>query len=122
MHNKGRVHHKGKVHGRGPRQGAASPKLEKPPSKQDGGLALLRWDVSHGDVVAADGSLITKVAILGAPLLGAALLTPLYIRMATVALPSPRAGAVVTLRRVQSPCALCRGGRASFEGKEPSRG
>ena len=39
-----------KVHGRGPRQGAASPKLEKPPSKQDGGLALLRRDVSHGDV------------------------------------------------------------------------
>ena len=37
----GRVHDKGKVHGRGPWQGAASPKLEKPPSSQDGGLALL---------------------------------------------------------------------------------
>ena len=36
----GRVHDKGRVHGCGPWQGAASPKLEKPPSSQDGGLAL----------------------------------------------------------------------------------
>ena len=46
----GQVHDKGGVHGRGPWQGAVSPKLEKPPSNQDGGLAPLRWDVSHGDV------------------------------------------------------------------------
>ena len=101
-------------------------KAEKPPSKQDGRLALQRREVSHGDV--ALGALLQTVplspkwqASLSA-LLGAALLTPLYIRMATVALLSPRAGAVVTLRRVQSPCALCRGGRASFERKEASRG
>ena len=122
MHNKGRVHRKDKVHGRGPRQGAASPKLKRPPSKQDGGLALLRRDVSHGDVVVADGSLITKVAILGAPLLGAALLTPLYTRMATVALASSRFGASVTLRGAQSPCALCRGDRAGLVRKETPRG
>ena len=46
----GRAHDKGRVHGRGPWQGAASPKLEKPPASQDGGLALLRWEVTHGDV------------------------------------------------------------------------
>ena len=35
------MHDKGGVHGRGPWQGAASPKLEKPPSSQDSGPALL---------------------------------------------------------------------------------
>ena len=35
------MHDKGRVRGLGPWQGAASPKLEKPPSNQDGGLALL---------------------------------------------------------------------------------
>ena len=53
------------------------------------------------------------------PLLGAALLTALYTRMATAALSSWRAGAPVTLQRAQSPCALCRGDRACFVGKEP---
>ena len=59
------------------------------------------------------------MAILGAPLLGAALLTALYMRMATAALPSLRADARVTLQRAQSPCALCRGSRAGFVEKEP---
>ena len=44
------MHDKGGVPGRGPWQGATSPKLEKPLVNQDGGLALLRWDVTHGDV------------------------------------------------------------------------
>ena len=35
------MHDKVRVHGRGPWQEAVSPKLEKPPSSQDGGLALL---------------------------------------------------------------------------------
>ena len=35
------MHDKGGVHGCGPWQGAASPKLEKPPSSQDGGPTLL---------------------------------------------------------------------------------
>ena len=51
VHNKGRVHHKGRAHGRGPRQGSGVTKAEKgPPSNQDGGLALRRWNGSHGDV------------------------------------------------------------------------
>ena len=40
------VHDKGLVHGRGPRQGAASPKLEKQPTSQDGGLELQELVVS----------------------------------------------------------------------------
>ena len=47
------------------------------------------------------------------------MLTALYTRVATTALSSPRIGAPVTLRRAQSPCALCRGDRARFVGKEP---
>ena len=39
--------------------------------------------------------------------------------MSTTALSSPCFGASVTLWRTQSPCALCRGDRACFEGKEP---
>ena len=69
-----------------------------------------------------DGLLITGTAILGAPLLGAALLTALYTRMATALLPSSRVAAPVTLWRPQSPCALYRGDRACFVGKEPPRG
>ena len=34
------MHDKGRVHGRGPWQGAVPPKLEKPPSSQDGGPVL----------------------------------------------------------------------------------
>ena len=71
---------------------------------------------------AADGSLITKVASLGPPLLGASLLTPLYTRMATTTLSSSRFGASVTLRGAQSPCALCRGDRAGLVRKESPRG
>ena len=66
-----------------------------------------------------DGLLITRMAIPVAPLLGAALLTAVYTRTATAALSSPRVGAPVTLRRAQSPYALCRGDRACFMGKEP---
>ena len=40
------VHDKGRGHGHGPWQQTASPKLEKPPSGQDGGLALQRLVVS----------------------------------------------------------------------------
>ena len=40
------MHDKGGVHGRGPWQAAASPKLEKPPSSQDGEPALQRLGVS----------------------------------------------------------------------------
>ena len=78
--------------------------------------------VTSPSSAAADAPLITKVASLAAPLLGAALLTALYTRMATTALASPRAGAPVTLQRTQSPCALCRGDRAGLARKEPSRG
>ena len=46
MHRKGGVHHKGRAHGLGPWQGTASPKLNRPPSSQDGGLALQRLVVS----------------------------------------------------------------------------
>ena len=35
------MHNKGRVHGHGPWQGETSPKLEKPPSSQYGGPALL---------------------------------------------------------------------------------
>ena len=42
----GRVHDKGKGHGRGSWQETASPKLEKPPSSQDGGPALQQLGVS----------------------------------------------------------------------------
>ena len=42
--------------------------------------------------------------------------------MAPTALASPRAGTPVTLRRMQSPCALCRGDRAGFPKKETPRG
>ena len=62
--------------------------------------------VTSPSSAAADGLFITKVASLGAPLLGAVSLTALYMGMATVTLASLRAGAPVTLRRVQSPCAL----------------
>ena len=55
--------------------GAASPKMEKPPSSQDGGPVLqelgMRPTVTSPSLAAADGLLITKVAILAAPLLGA---------------------------------------------------
>ena len=74
--------------------------------------------VTSSSLAAADGLLITKVATLAAPLLGAALLTALYTRMATTTLSSSRFGASVTLRRTQSPCALCRGDRAGFPKKE----
>ena len=73
--------------------GAASPKLEKPSSSQDGGPALqelgMRPTVTPPSSAAADGLLITEMATLAAPLLGAALLTALYTRMATTALASP---------------------------------
>ena len=72
---------------------AASLKLEKPPSNGTAGLALqefvVRPTVTSPSSAAADGPLITKVASLGAPLLGAALLTALYTRMATTTLSSP---------------------------------
>ena len=78
--------------------------------------------VTSSSSAAADGLLITKVASLGPPLLGAALLTALYTRMAMTTLSSSRFGAFVTLRRAQSPCALCRGDRAPLARKKPSRG
>ena len=68
----------------------------------------------------ADGLVITEMAILVAPSLGAVLLTALYTRVATAALSSPCVGAPVTLRRAQSPCALCRGDRACFAGLQAS--
>ena len=46
------------------------------------------------------------------------MLTALYTRLAMTALSSPRAGAPVTLRRAQSPCALCRGDRAHLVREE----
>ena len=63
---------------------------------------------------ASDGLLITKVASLGPPLLGTALLNALYTRTATTALASLRAGTPVTLREVQSPCAFCHGDRVGL--------
>ena len=62
------MHNKGGVHGRGPWQGAASPKLEKPPSSQDGGPALqelgMRPTVTSPLERSGDGLLITGTAIL----------------------------------------------------------
>ena len=82
--------------------GAASPKLEQPPSSQDGGLALQRLragpTVTLSSSAEADGLLIIKVAIPAALLLGAALLTTLYMRIATTTLSSSRFGASETLR------------------------
>ena len=49
-------------------------------------------------------------------------LTALYTRLATAASSSSRAGARVTLRRAQSPCALCSGAGACFHLKEPREG
>ena len=111
------MYNKGGVHGHGPWQGAASPKLEKPPSSQDDGLALpglvVRPTMTSPLECSGRCLLITKMAILVAPFLGAVLLTALYTGTATVALSSPRAGAPVTLWRAQSPCALCRGDRCN---------
>ena len=51
------MYDKGKVPGHGPWQGAASPKLEKPPSSQDGGPALQElWGDPHGDVALVSSS------------------------------------------------------------------
>ena len=69
--------------------GAASPKLEKPPSMA-GALQefVVRPTVTSPSSAAADGTLITREASLGAPLLGAALLTALYTETATATLSS----------------------------------
>ena len=111
----------GAVHGR-----SGVTKAEKPPSSQDGGPALQElWrcpTVMSPLSAASDGLLITEMASLGPPLLGATLLTALYTRMATTTLSSSRFGVSVTLRRTQSPCALCHGDRAGFPEKETPRG
>ena len=93
------------------------------PGRWAGAARALEWPmVTSLSSAASEGFLITKVASLGPPLLGAALLTASYTRMATTMLSSSRFGASVTLRGTQSPCALCRGDRAVLGRKKPSRG
>ena len=89
------------------------------PGRWAGAAGPPEWPtVTSPSSAASDGLFITQVASLGPPLLGAALLTALYTRMATTTLSSSRFGASVTLRGTQSPCALCRGDRAGLAGKE----
>ena len=111
----------GAVHGR-----SGVTKAEKAtaqPGRWAGAAGALEWPVmTSSSSAASDGLLITKVASLGPPLLGAALLNALYTRMATTALASLRAGAPVTLREPQSPCAFCHGDRAGLWREKPSRG
>ena len=60
--------------------------------------ALERPSVTSSGSAASDGLLITKVASLGPPLLGAALLTALYMETATTVLASSRFGVSGTLQ------------------------
>ena len=121
----GRVHDKGGVHGHGPwhERRHQSWKSHRPTRTvgrccRSSGVTPT---VTSSSSAAADGLLITKVASLGPSLLGAALLTALYTEMATTTLASPRFVAFVTLRRTQSPCALCHRDRAPLAKEETSR-
>ena len=109
------MHDKVRVHGHGPWQGAASPKLEKPPTSQDGGLALL--------------GLVVRPTVTS-PLERSGRLSPYHQSGNPCSSFAWRRfvdcfihgngndNAVVTPRGAQSPCALCRRDRASFVGKE----
>ena len=87
------------VHGR-----SSVTKAEKPPSNQDGGPALQElWSdptVTSSSSAAAHAPLITKVERPTTSLLGVALLTALYMEMATTTLSSPCGGRRAHVRSV----------------------
>ena len=106
--------------------GAASPKLEKPPSSQDGGPALQElWSDPHGDVALVSSIRRSPYHRNGKSWTSFAwrCFVDCFIhKNGNDTLSSSRFGASETLQGAQSPCVLCRGDRAGLGRKEPSRG
>ena len=105
--------------------GAASPKLEKPPSNQDGGPALQDFGVARSDVALVSSmrrSLYHQSGKSWTSSTWRCFIDCSIHKNGNGTLSSSRFGASETLQGAQSPCALCRGDRAPLARGNPSRG
>ena len=95
------MHDKGGVHGRVPWQTSGVTKAGKATGQPDGGLALLRWGVTHGDVRRAGVLVIAEMARPEASLARCSFIDCFMHENGNCS-----TGVI--------PCVLCRGGRDSF--------